>query len=68
MKKLFLLFATVTLLVGVQACKGKEEATEETTEAVATETVDTTAAAATVDTAAAAAAAPAAEAAAPAAK
>ena len=26
MKKLFLLFATVTLLVGVQACKQKEEA------------------------------------------
>ena len=56
MKNLFLLFATVTLLVGVQACKGKEEATEETTEAVATETVDTAAAAAVVDTTAAPAA------------
>lgn len=29
MKKLFLLFATVTLLVGFQACKQKEEAATE---------------------------------------
>ena len=41
MKKLFLLFATVTLLVGVQACKQKEEAAEEATETVTTETVTT---------------------------
>lgn len=42
MKKLFLLFATVTLFVGFQACKQQEEApaeeaTEVTTEAAATE-------------------------------
>ncbi len=38
MKKLFVLFAAVTLFVGVQACKQKEEATEEATE-VTTEVV-----------------------------
>ena len=42
MKKLFLLFATVTLLIGVQACKQKEEAAETvTTETVTTETTTT---------------------------
>lgn len=45
MKKLFLLFATATLLIGFQACKQKEEAA--TTEA-STEAVSTDAAAATV--------------------
>ena len=37
MKKLFLLFATVTLLIGVQACKQKEEAAAEDTTEVTTE-------------------------------
>ncbi|MDB5227924.1 MAG: hypothetical protein JWN78_2117 [Bacteroidota bacterium] len=37
MKKLFLLFATVTLLVGVQACKQKEETTNEEATEVVTE-------------------------------
>jgi hypothetical protein len=41
MKKLFLLFATVTLLVGVQACKQKEEAADEATETMTTETTTT---------------------------
>ncbi len=43
MKKLFLLFATVTLLVGVQACKQKpaEDSTEVVT-ADSTEIPDTT--------------------------
>ena len=45
MKKLFLLFATVTLLVGVQACKQKaEETATDATEAV-TATVDSATAA-----------------------
>lgn len=52
MKKLFLLFATVTLLIGVQACKQKEAATDASTE-VAT---DSTAAVVTTDSTAAAAA------------
>lgn len=52
MKKLFLLFATVTLLIGFQACKQKEEAateeaTEVTTEVAPAVTGDSTA---TVDT------------------
>ena len=38
MKKLFVLFAAVTLFVGVQACKQKEETTE-ATEEVTTEVV-----------------------------
>lgn len=38
MKKLFLLFATVTLLIGVQACKEKQ--TEETTTTVEEVTTD----------------------------
>lgn len=38
MKKLFLLFATATLLIGFQACKQKEEAAAtESTEVVATD-------------------------------
>jgi hypothetical protein len=48
MKKVFLLFATVTLLVGFQACKsGAEKPAEATTEEVATDTpvVDVTPAA-----------------------
>lgn len=66
MKKLFLLFATATLLVGVQACKQKEEAaTEEATEVVTEDTsavtpvTDSTAAAPKTDSAATPAAAPA---------
>ena len=50
MKKLFLLFATVTLLVGVQACKQKEETTEEATEEVS---VDSSAVTPVVDSTAA---------------
>lgn len=37
MKKLFVLFAAVTLFVGVQACKQKEEATTEEATDVTTE-------------------------------
>ena len=44
MKKLFVLFAAVTLFVGVQACKQKEEATTEEATDVTTEvTTDSTA-------------------------
>ena len=54
MKKLFLLFATATLLIGFQACKQKEEAAAtESTEAVATDaaaTADSTAVASEDDT------------------
>ncbi|MBK9329186.1 MAG: hypothetical protein IPM95_07710 [Sphingobacteriales bacterium] len=58
MKKLFVLFAAVTLFVGVQACKQKTEeateevATEEVTEEVAP-VVDSAAVAAPADSAAA---------------
>lgn len=44
MKKLFLLFATITLLIGTQSCKQKsaeEEPTEVITEDVITTTTDT---------------------------
>ena len=45
MKKLFVLFAAVTLFVGVQACKQKaEEATEEVTAAADATTEEVTAA------------------------
>jgi hypothetical protein len=49
MKKLFVLFATVTLLVGVQACKQK---TEETTDTATTEMASDSMPAATTEAAA----------------
>ena len=53
MKKLFVLFAAATLLVGFQACKHNEEtATDETAVVEETPAVDTTVA--VVDTTAAA--------------
>ncbi len=59
MKKLFVLFAAVTLFVGVQACKQKEEAateeaTEVTTEAAPEVVADSAAVAAPADSAVAA--------------
>lgn len=55
MKKLFLLFAMVTLLIGVQSCKQKpaedtEAAVEVTEEAVVDDTTDITVPAAVTDT------------------
>ena len=54
MKKLFLLFATATLLIGMQACKQKpaedtETAVEVTEEVTVADTVDVTVPAAVVD-------------------
>lgn len=43
MKKLFVLFAAVTLFVGVQACKQKEETTEATEEVTTEVVADSTA-------------------------